>query len=69
MGTLDLLVGEGEGVAEAGQGRVAVDAVSAAIAGGGEPSFGRADAVAQATALRALYHSAEVAAPVDLARP
>jgi D-xylose 1-dehydrogenase (NADP+, D-xylono-1,5-lactone-forming) len=46
--------------------RIELDAVSAAIAGGGEPSFGRSDAVAQATVLEALYRSAELGRPVDL---
>jgi D-xylose 1-dehydrogenase (NADP+, D-xylono-1,5-lactone-forming) len=43
--------------------RIELDAVSAAIAGGGEPSFGRADAVAPATTLEALHRSAELGAP------
>jgi D-xylose 1-dehydrogenase (NADP+, D-xylono-1,5-lactone-forming) len=47
--------------------RIELDAVSAVLAGGGEPSFGRADAVAQATALQALHHSAELGAPVEVA--
>jgi D-xylose 1-dehydrogenase (NADP+, D-xylono-1,5-lactone-forming) len=44
--------------------RIELDTVSAAIAGGGEPSFGRADAVAQATVLEALHRSAELGTPV-----
>jgi D-xylose 1-dehydrogenase (NADP+, D-xylono-1,5-lactone-forming) len=47
--------------------RIELDMVSATLAAGGEPSFGRADAVAQATALEALHRSAELAAPVELA--
>jgi D-xylose 1-dehydrogenase (NADP+, D-xylono-1,5-lactone-forming) len=47
--------------------RIELDTVSAALAGGGEPSFGRADAVAQATALEALHRSAELGTPVELA--
>jgi D-xylose 1-dehydrogenase (NADP+, D-xylono-1,5-lactone-forming) len=46
--------------------RIELDTVSAAIAGGGEPSFGRSDALAQATVLEALYRSAELGRPVDL---
>jgi D-xylose 1-dehydrogenase (NADP+, D-xylono-1,5-lactone-forming) len=41
--------------------RIELDTVSAAIAEDGEPSFGRSDAVAQATALEALHRSAELA--------
>ena len=44
--------------------RVEVDTVSAAIAGGGEPSFDRSDAIAQATVIEALYRSAELGTPV-----
>lgn len=44
--------------------RVELDTVSAAIAGGGEPSFGRSDAIAQATVIEALYRSAELGTPV-----
>ena len=44
--------------------RIELDTVSAAIAGGGEPSFGRSDAIAQATVLEALYRSAELGTPV-----
>ena len=40
--------------------RVELDTVSAAIAGGGEPSFDRSDAIAQATVIEALYRSAEL---------
>jgi D-xylose 1-dehydrogenase (NADP+, D-xylono-1,5-lactone-forming) len=47
--------------------RIELDTVSAAIAGGGEPSFGRSDAIAQATVLEALYRSADLGRPVDLA--
>jgi D-xylose 1-dehydrogenase (NADP+, D-xylono-1,5-lactone-forming) len=46
--------------------RVELDTVSAALAAGAEPPFGRPDAVAQATALEALHRSAEHATPVDL---
>ncbi|HET9008388.1 MAG TPA: gfo/Idh/MocA family oxidoreductase, partial [Actinomycetes bacterium] len=46
--------------------RVEVDTVSAALAAGAEPPFGRSDAVAQAAALEALHRSAELATPVDL---
>ena len=46
--------------------RVELDTVSAALAAGAEPPFGRPDAVAQATALEALHRSAELATPVDL---
>lgn len=46
--------------------RIELDTVSAALAGGGEPSFGRADAVAQATVLEALHRSAELGAPVEV---
>lgn len=44
--------------------RVELDTVSAAIAGGGEPSFDRSDAIAQATVIEALYRSAELGTPV-----
>jgi predicted dehydrogenase len=44
--------------------RVGLDTVSAAIAGGAEPSFGRSDAIAQAAVLEALYRSAELGTPV-----
>ena len=43
--------------------RIELDTVSAAIAGDGEPSSGRADAVAQATVLEALHRSAELGTP------
>ena len=43
--------------------RIELDTASAAIAGGGEPSFGRSDALAQATVLEALYRSAELGSP------
>jgi hypothetical protein len=47
--------------------RIELDSVSAVLAaGGGEPAFGRADAVAQATVLEALHRSTEQGAPVDL---
>jgi D-xylose 1-dehydrogenase (NADP+, D-xylono-1,5-lactone-forming) len=46
--------------------RIELDTVSAALAAAGEPSFGRADAVAQATALEALHRSAELGAPVEV---
>jgi len=46
--------------------RIELDTVSAALAGGGEPPFGRADAVAQATVLEALHRSAELGAPVEV---
>jgi D-xylose 1-dehydrogenase (NADP+, D-xylono-1,5-lactone-forming) len=46
--------------------RIELDTVSAAIAAGGEPSFGRSDAIAQATVLEALYRSAGYGTPVDL---
>jgi predicted dehydrogenase len=52
-------------IADGAIGRLAY--VRAALAGGGEPSFGRADAVAQAAALEALYRSAELGAPVEVA--
>jgi len=48
--------------------RIELDTVSAALAAGGEPSFGRADAIAQATVLEALHRSAELGTPVDLTR-
>jgi len=44
--------------------RVELDTVSAAIAGVGEPSFDRSDAIAQATVIEALYRSAELGTPV-----
>jgi D-xylose 1-dehydrogenase (NADP+, D-xylono-1,5-lactone-forming) len=47
--------------------RIELDTVSAVIAGGGEPPFGRSDAVAQATVLEALYRSAELGTPVAVA--
>ncbi len=46
--------------------RIELDTVSAALAGGGQPSFGRSDALAQATVLEALYHSANHGGPVDV---
>jgi predicted dehydrogenase len=46
--------------------RIELDTISAAIASGHEPSFGRADAVNQATVLQALRRSADLALPVDL---
>ena len=45
--------------------RIELDTVSAALAGGGQPSFGRSDALAQATVLEALYRSANHGGPVD----
>ena len=46
--------------------RIELDTVSAALAGGGQPSFGRSDALAQATVLEALYRSANHGGPVDV---
>jgi predicted dehydrogenase len=46
--------------------RIELDTISAAIAAGDELPFSRPDAVAQATVLQALRHSADLAAPVDL---
>jgi D-xylose 1-dehydrogenase (NADP+, D-xylono-1,5-lactone-forming) len=46
--------------------RIELDTVSAALAGGEQPSFGRSDALAQATVLEALYRSAELGTPVGL---
>jgi hypothetical protein len=46
--------------------RIELDTVSAAIAAGDELPFSGPDAVAQATVLQALRHSADLAAPVDL---
>jgi D-xylose 1-dehydrogenase (NADP+, D-xylono-1,5-lactone-forming) len=46
--------------------RIELDTVSTAIAAGDELPFSRPDAVAQATVLQALRHSADLAAPVDL---
>jgi predicted dehydrogenase len=46
--------------------RIELDTVSATIAGDDQPTFGRADAVAQATVLEALHRSGELATPVDL---
>jgi hypothetical protein len=46
--------------------RIELDTVSAAIAAGDELPFSRPYAVAQATVLQALRHSADLAAPVDL---
>jgi predicted dehydrogenase len=45
--------------------RVEVDTVSASLAAGEAPPFGRADAVAQARTLQALYRSADDGTPVD----
>jgi predicted dehydrogenase len=42
----------------------AIGRLAAAIAGGGEPSFDRSDAIAQATVIEALYRSAELGTPV-----
>ena len=49
--------------------RIELDTVSAALAAGEQPSFGRADAIAQATALEALARSAELGTPVDPTTP
>jgi predicted dehydrogenase len=46
--------------------RIELDTVSAALAAGAEPSFGRPDAIAQATAVESLYRSAELGQPVDV---
>ena len=46
--------------------RIELDTVSAALGGGGEPSFGRSDAIAQATVLEALYRSADLGVPVEV---
>jgi D-xylose 1-dehydrogenase (NADP+, D-xylono-1,5-lactone-forming) len=46
--------------------RIELDTVSAALAGGGQPSFGRSDALAQATVLEALDRSANHGGPVDV---
>ena len=46
--------------------RIELDTVSATLAEGGEPPFGRSDAVAQATVLEALNRSAELGTPIDL---
>jgi xylose dehydrogenase (NAD/NADP) len=46
--------------------RIELDTVSATLTAGGEPPFGRADAVAQATVLEALHRSAELTAPVAI---
>jgi D-xylose 1-dehydrogenase (NADP+, D-xylono-1,5-lactone-forming) len=48
--------------------RIELDTISAALAAGGEPPFGRSDAIAQATVLEALHRSAEFGRPVDLSR-
>jgi D-xylose 1-dehydrogenase (NADP+, D-xylono-1,5-lactone-forming) len=48
--------------------RVELDTVSAALAAGGTPPFGRSDALAQATVLEALHRSAELGTPVELTR-
>ena len=48
--------------------RIELDTVSAALAAGGAPPFGRSDAIAQATVLEALHRSAELGTPVDLTR-
>jgi D-xylose 1-dehydrogenase (NADP+, D-xylono-1,5-lactone-forming) len=45
--------------------RIEFDAVSAAIAGGAEQSFGRADAIAQARVLRELRRASEEGTPVE----
>lgn len=46
--------------------RIEFDTISAAILGQAQPSFGRTDAVDQASALQALRRSSELAAPIDL---
>jgi predicted dehydrogenase len=46
--------------------RVELDTVSASLAAGEAPPFGRSDAVAQARTLQALYRSADDGTPVDL---
>jgi xylose dehydrogenase (NAD/NADP) len=46
--------------------RIELDTVSATLAEGGEPPFGRSDAVAQATVLEAITRSAELGTPIDL---
>jgi D-xylose 1-dehydrogenase (NADP+, D-xylono-1,5-lactone-forming) len=46
--------------------RIELDTVSAAIAEGAEPSFGRSDAIAQATVLEALYRSTDLGVPVEV---
>ncbi|HEV8650862.1 MAG TPA: Gfo/Idh/MocA family oxidoreductase [Actinomycetes bacterium] len=46
--------------------RIELDTISAAIAGGEQPSFGRTDAVDQATVLQALRRSSEHTVPVGL---
>jgi predicted dehydrogenase len=48
--------------------RIELDTVSAALAAGAEPSFGRPDAIAQATVLEALHRSASLGTPVALSR-
>jgi D-xylose 1-dehydrogenase (NADP+, D-xylono-1,5-lactone-forming) len=48
--------------------RIELDTVSAALAAGGAPPFGRSDAIAQAAVLEALHRSAELGTPVDLTR-
>jgi D-xylose 1-dehydrogenase (NADP+, D-xylono-1,5-lactone-forming) len=45
--------------------RIELDTISAALAAGGEPSFGPNDAIAQAALLEALDRSAELGTPVD----
>jgi D-xylose 1-dehydrogenase (NADP+, D-xylono-1,5-lactone-forming) len=46
--------------------RVELDTVSAALATGDQPSFGRRDAIAQATTLSAIRDSGNLATPIDL---
>jgi predicted dehydrogenase len=46
--------------------RLELEAVSAAIAGGGQPEFAAADAVAQARAVAAIDQAAQTGAPVTL---
>jgi D-xylose 1-dehydrogenase (NADP+, D-xylono-1,5-lactone-forming) len=47
--------------------RIELDTVSAALAAGEEPSFGRDDAIAQASALEALRRSVDHGTPVEVA--
>ncbi len=47
--------------------RIEFDAASAAIAGDAPPTFGRSDAVDQATAIEAVRQSARLGVPVELA--
>ncbi|HYT26675.1 MAG TPA: Gfo/Idh/MocA family oxidoreductase [Actinomycetota bacterium] len=49
--------------------RIEFDAVSAAITGGPQSSFGREDAIDQATVLQALRRSSEQRSPIELPAP